>query len=76
MCASLRDVELHKHLGVIFRNDCKWTKCIDTLIEKSGKPQTIRAASIYTFSKRFELNWPQLNQTSDAYSKIGLINVK
>jgi hypothetical protein len=37
MCASLRDVELHKHLGVIFRNDCKWTKCIDTLIEKSSK---------------------------------------
>jgi hypothetical protein len=25
--------------------------------------------------QRFELNWPQLNQTSDAYSKIGLINV-
>jgi hypothetical protein len=64
--ASLRDVELHKHLGVIFSNDCKWTKL----------PQTIRAASICTFSKRFELNWPQLNQTSDAYSKIGLIKVK
>jgi hypothetical protein len=39
-------------------------------------PQTIRAASVCTFSKRFELKWPQLNQTSDAYSKIGLINVK
>jgi phosphatidylserine decarboxylase len=36
----------------------------------------VRAASVCTFSKRFELNWPQLNQTSDAYSKIGLINVK
>jgi hypothetical protein len=56
--ASLRDVELHKHLGVIFSNDCKWTKHIDKLIKKS------------------ELNWPQLNQTSGAYSKIGLINVK
>jgi hypothetical protein len=33
-------------------------------------------SSVCTFSKRFELNWPQLNQTSDAYSKIGLINVK
>jgi hypothetical protein len=55
--ASLRDVELHKHLGVIFSNDCKWTKHIDKLIE-------------------IELNWPQLNQTSDTYSKIGLINVK
>jgi hypothetical protein len=38
--------------------------------------ETIRAVSICTFSKRFELNWPQLNQTSGAYSKIGLINVK
>jgi hypothetical protein len=31
------DVELHKHLGVIFSNDCKWTKHIDKLIEKSSK---------------------------------------
>jgi hypothetical protein len=35
--ASLRDVELHKHLGVIFSNNCKWTKHIDKLIEKSSK---------------------------------------
>jgi hypothetical protein len=35
--ASLRDVELHKHLGVIFSNDCKSTKHIDKLIEKSSK---------------------------------------
>jgi hypothetical protein len=34
---SLRDVESHKHLGVIFSNDCKWTKHIDKLIEKSSK---------------------------------------
>lgn len=35
--ASLRDIESHKHLGVIFSNDCKWTKHIDKLIEKSSK---------------------------------------
>ena len=35
--ASLRDVELHKPLGVIFSNDCKWTKHIDKLMEKSSK---------------------------------------
>ena len=34
---SLTDVKLHKHLGVIFSNDCKWTKHIDKLIEKSSK---------------------------------------
>jgi hypothetical protein len=86
--ASLRDVELHKHLGVIFSNDCKWTKHIDKLIIPSrffvnrcyanvtGKTTNNTSASVCTFSKRFKLNWPQLNQTSDAYSKIGLINVK
>ena len=35
--ASLRDVKLYKQLGVIFSNDCKWTKHIDKLIEKSSK---------------------------------------
>jgi hypothetical protein len=34
---SLTVVELHNHLGVIFSNDCKWTKHIDKLIEKSSK---------------------------------------
>jgi hypothetical protein len=28
---------VNKHLGVIFSNDCKWTKHIDKLIEKSSK---------------------------------------
>jgi sarcosine oxidase/L-pipecolate oxidase len=35
--ASLRDIDLHKHLGIIFSNDCKWTKNIEKLIEKSSK---------------------------------------
>ena len=28
---------MHKHLGVIFSSDCKWTKHIDVLIEKTSK---------------------------------------
>ena len=28
---------MHKHLGVIFSNDCKWTKHIDVLIERTSK---------------------------------------
>ena len=35
--ASLRDDELHKHVGFTFSNDCKWTKHIDKLTEKSSK---------------------------------------
>jgi hypothetical protein len=38
---SLTDVELHKHLCVIFCNDCKWTRHTDKLIEKSSKQLNI-----------------------------------
>ncbi len=31
---SLSPVHMHKHLGVTFSSDCKWTKHIDVLIEK------------------------------------------
>lgn len=33
----IKDDELYKHLGVMFSNDCKWTKPIDKLIEKYSK---------------------------------------
>ena len=32
---------MHKHLGVIFSSDCKWTKHIDVLIEKTCKQLNI-----------------------------------
>ena len=38
---SLSPVHMHKHLGVIFRSDCKWTKHIDVLIEKTSKQLNI-----------------------------------
>jgi hypothetical protein len=34
---SLSPVHMHKHLGAIFSNDCKWTKHIDVLIERTSK---------------------------------------
>jgi hypothetical protein len=34
---SLSPVHMHSHLGVIFSNDCKWTKHIDVLIERTSK---------------------------------------
>ena len=34
---SLSPVHMHKHLGVIFCNDCKWTNHIDVLIERTSK---------------------------------------
>jgi hypothetical protein len=32
---------VHKHLGVIFSNDCKWAKHIDVLIERTSKQLNI-----------------------------------
>ena len=38
---SLSPVHMHKHLGVIFSIDFKWTKHIDVLIEKTSKQLNI-----------------------------------
>ena len=55
--ASLRDVELHKHLGVIFSNDCKWTKHIDKLIEKSSKQLNV----LRKLKSKFKRNYLEKN---------------
>jgi hypothetical protein len=36
-----RLVNTHKHLGVIFSCDCKWTKHINTIIERASKQLNI-----------------------------------
>jgi hypothetical protein len=33
----IQTVNTHKHLGVIFSCDCKWTKHINTIIERASK---------------------------------------
>ena len=38
---SLSPVHMHKHLGVMFWNDCKWTKHIDVLVERTSKQLNI-----------------------------------
>ena len=38
---SVSPVHMHKHLGVVFSNDCKWTKHIDVLIERTSKQLNI-----------------------------------
>jgi hypothetical protein len=75
---SLSPVHMHKHLGVIFSNDCKWTKHIDveSKLAYIDNPVTIRAASICIFSRRLQFACPQLSQTSEAYSKIGRMKTK
>ena len=38
---SLSPVHMHTHLGVIFSSDCKWTKHIDVLIERTSQQLNI-----------------------------------
>jgi hypothetical protein len=33
----LNSVNKHNHLGIIFISDCKWTKHIDSLIQRTSK---------------------------------------
>ena len=33
----LNSVNKHTHLGIIISNDCKWTKHIDSLIQRTSK---------------------------------------
>ena len=37
----IQTVNIHKHLGVIFSCDCKWTKHINTIIERASKQLNI-----------------------------------
>jgi hypothetical protein len=41
MHISLSPVHMHKHLDVIFSNDCKWTRHIAVLIERTSKQLNI-----------------------------------
>ena len=34
---TIDPVHTHKHLGIVFSSDCKWTKHIDKFIESASK---------------------------------------
>jgi hypothetical protein len=42
----LNSVNKHKHLGIIISSDCKWTKHIDSLIQRTSK-QMYRRQKVY-----------------------------
>jgi hypothetical protein len=50
---SLSPVHMHKHLGVIFSIDCKWTKHIDVLIEKASKQFNILRKLKYRLKRNY-----------------------
>ena len=50
---SLSPVHMHKYLGVIFSNDCKWTKHIDVLIERTSKQLNILRKLKYRLKRNY-----------------------
>jgi hypothetical protein len=50
---SLSPVHMHKHLGVIFCNDCKWTNHIDVLIERTSKQLNILRKLKYRLKRNY-----------------------
>ena len=38
----LEPVQTHKHLGIIFSSDCKWTKHVDKMIEDRANFKTAK----------------------------------
>jgi hypothetical protein len=49
---SLSPVHMHKDLGFIFSNDCKWTKHSDVLSERTSKQLNILRTCTQCFPPR------------------------
>ena len=76
----LNPVSSHKHLGVIFSSDCKWTKHIDMLVERASKQLTVlrklkfRLKREYLEKIYFTFIRPILEYASEVWDNCGQIN--
>ena len=43
----------HKHLGIVFSSDCKWTKRIDKLIESASKQLNVLRKLKYCLNRNY-----------------------
>jgi hypothetical protein len=67
---------MHKQLGVIFSNDCKWTKHIDVLIERTSKQLNILRKLKYRLKRDYLENiyLPILEYVSEVWDNCGQTN--
>jgi hypothetical protein len=49
----LNSVNKHKHLGIIFSSDCKWTKHIDSLIQRTSKQLNVLRKLIFRLKREY-----------------------
>jgi hypothetical protein len=68
---------MHKHLGVIFSNDCMWRKHIDVRIERTSKQLNILGKLKYRLKRDYLENiylvfiWPILEYASGVWDNCG-----
>ncbi len=73
-------VDCHKHLGITFSQDCKWTKHVDRLIETSGKQINVlrklkfRLKREYLEKIYFTFIRPILEYSSEVWDNCGHLN--
>ena len=75
----LNSVNKHKHLGIIFSSDCKWTKHIDSLIQRTSKQLNVlklkfRFKREYLENIYFIFIRPILEYSSEVWDNCGKIN--
>jgi hypothetical protein len=77
---TIDPVHTHKHLRIVFSNDCKWTKHIDKLIESASKQLNVLRKLKYRPNRNYlEKNYltcirPVLEYASAVWDNCGQIN--
>ena len=76
----LNSVNKHKHLGLIISSDCKWTKHIDNLIQRTSKQLNVlrklkfRLKREYLENIYFTFIRPILEYSSEVWDNCGQVN--
>jgi hypothetical protein len=76
----LNSVNKHKHLGIIFSSECKWTKHIDSLIQRTSKQLNVlrklkfRLKREYLENIYFTFIRPILEYSSEVWDNCGQVN--
>ena len=52
----LNSVNKHKHLGMIFSSDCKWTTHIDSLIQRTSKQLNVFRKHKFRLKRKYVEN--------------------
>ena len=76
----IQPVESHKHLGLVFSSDCKWTNYIDILIERASKQLNVLRKLKFKLDREFleriyfTFIRPILEYSSEVWDNCGLVN--